>query len=77
VMSSGEVVRVALSPQELEDRATISVEEWAAIFNVSRKTAYALAGKGAIPGLLRIGERRWRISAPVTLRTLQEGAVPA
>jgi len=76
-MSSREVPQVALAYSELEARATLTVEEWAAIFNVSRGLAYDLARRGRIPGLLKIGERRYRISAPVTLRTLREGAVPA
>jgi hypothetical protein len=38
-------------------RRTITIDEWAKLFGVSRKSAYEAAGRDEIQGLIRIGRR--------------------
>lgn len=49
---------------------TISVREAALILGVGVNHAYDLARRGELPGLLRLGERRLRVSVHVLRRHL-------
>lgn len=51
-------------------RATISVEEAAAILGIGRGLAYSAARAGELPGAIRIGAR-WRVAAPRLLAALE------
>ncbi|MGD0254764.1 MAG: helix-turn-helix domain-containing protein [Acidimicrobiales bacterium] len=42
---------------DVEERDTISVEETAQILGISRGLSYALARRGELPGVLRLGSR--------------------
>ena len=41
--------------------ATIKIEESAGVLGIGRQTAYDLAARGELPGVLRLG-RRWVVS---------------
>lgn len=53
--------------EDIEGRATISVEEAGQLLSVSRPTAYALARNGDIP-VLRLGPRRIVVPVGAFLR---------
>ena len=44
------------------DQATLSVEETAEVLGISRTLAYQLARQGELPGVLRLGQKRLRVS---------------
>lgn len=60
---------------EWQQRATLSVPEYAQIMGISKSLAFKLAGEGKIPGVLRLGEKRMVISTAAIVRTLEKAAV--
>jgi excisionase family DNA binding protein len=52
---------------------TVSLEEWAAVVGIGRSKAYELASRNEVPGLIRIGERRLRVSRRALDRLLENG----
>ena len=42
---------------DTKESATVKVEEAAKILGIGRQTAYELAGRGELPGALRLGRR--------------------
>ena len=54
---------------------TLSVREAAQILGIGRTLAYDLAQRGEFPGLLRIGERRLRVSRVALDHYLEHGSV--
>ena len=51
---------------------TISVEEAAQLLGIGRTLAYDLARRGTLPGVLRLGEKRLRVSRSALRRYLQQ-----
>lgn len=51
--------------------------ETAAILRVNKTRAYAMAREGAIPGLIKLGRRRYRVSRDVLRRWLEGGGQEA
>lgn len=49
---------------------TMTLDEWAVRMGTSLPNAYRQAQRGAIPGLIRIGKRQWRVSRRVVDRVL-------
>ena len=58
----------------LQDRATISVSDAAALLGISRNTAYEAARTGQLP-ILRLG-RRLLVPVPALLRMLESEDAP-
>jgi excisionase family DNA binding protein len=56
--------------EEKQRPRTVTIEEWAREVRVGRATAYTLARKGEIPGLLRLGGR-WLVSRVAMDRMLE------
>jgi predicted DNA-binding transcriptional regulator AlpA len=52
------------------DEPTISVPRAGAALGLSRGASYALARQGRLPGLIRVSERRVRVSTAALLRHL-------
>ena len=52
--------------------ATISIEDAAKICGIGRTLAYDLARQGKLPGVLRLGEKRLRVSRAALERYLQQ-----
>ena len=52
--------------------ATMSVEEAAQLLGIGRSLAYDLARRGELPGVLRLGEKRLRVSRPALERYLRQ-----
>ena len=44
------------------ERATLSVEETAKMLGIGRTLAFDLARRGELPGVLRLGQKRLRVS---------------
>ena len=57
------------------ESATISVEECAKSCGIGRSLAYDLARRGELPGVLRLGQKRLRVSRAALERYLAEGSV--
>lgn len=55
------------------ESATLSVEEAADLLGIGRSLAYSLAQRGELPGVLRLGEKRLRVSRVALERYLAEG----
>ena len=53
--------------------ATLSIDEAAHILGIGRTLAYELARQGEFPGLLRIGQKRLRVSRIALDRFLEQG----
>lgn len=65
----------AITIEDLRHRATLTVDEYAALVGVSRGTAYIAVNAGEVPSL-RVG-RRVLIPVPAVLRSLGVADVPA
>ncbi len=60
---------IGMNLTQLQDRATISVSDAAALLGISRNTAYEAARTGQLP-ILRLG-RRLLVPVPALLRMLE------
>ena len=56
------------------ERATLSVEETAKMLGIGRTLAFDLARRGELPGVLRLGQKRLRVSRAALERYLAEGS---
>jgi excisionase family DNA binding protein len=54
------------------ERATLTVKEAAAMLGISKNTAYMLARRGELPGVIRLGDKRLVVSK-VQLEALLQG----
>lgn len=52
--------------------ATLSVEEAAQLLGIGRSLAYDLARSGELPGVIRLGQKRLRVSRAALERYLQQ-----
>ena len=57
------------------ESATLSVEEAAKVLGIGRSLAFDLARRGELPGVLRLGQKRLRVSRTALERYLVEGSV--
>lgn len=58
-----------------EDLRPMTAEELAAQLDVDRKTVYAMAERGEIPGVIRLG-RLLKFARPAVIAWLREGNGP-
>jgi len=55
------------------EKMTLSVAETAAMLGISRNLAYELAGRGELPGVIRLGQKRMVVSRAAIEKLLQSG----
>ena len=55
------------------ESATLSVEEAAKVLGIGRSLAFDLARRGELPGVLRLGQKRLRVSRAALERYLARG----
>jgi len=58
------------------ERLTMSVEQAGATLGVSRPTAYKMCSAGTMPGLIRLGVRKWVVSRPALMKFLENAGQP-
>jgi excisionase family DNA binding protein len=64
------------SPPNLEPLVFLTANETAALLRTSRKAVYAMAERGRLPGVVRVG-RRLLVRRDDLLRSLEERRAPS
>lgn len=63
---------LVLEQQVPTEKTTMSVEDAASTLGIGRSLAYDLARRGELPGVLRLGSKRLRVSRAALERYLQQ-----
>ena len=57
---------------EWQQKATVSLVEYARIMGISKSLAFKLAGEGKVPGMIRIGEKRLVVATAAIVQFLDQ-----